>query len=169
MPSYNPNAKQPTYEIIRGTFPFEIVAVDQRTSGGQKTNGYPARELKLDVFKDTTFEVKIASINDTLIDHPNCDWKFSVLAKCVGAAVKPGEAFDIDEGWIGFRGYAEFDPEPDQKDLKDPVKKNNPRLWNRVKAYITTGQQLPKNANPKAASEPHASEPTGGDENNPFN
>lgn len=159
MPTFNPKAEQPKTEILKGTFPFEIIAVDAYFSSGAKTNGCPCREVKLAVFRDKTFAEKIATVNDNLIDHPSCDWKFSVLAKCVGAAVKDGEAFDVDDGWIGFRGWAEFAPEDDKK---DPSKK-----WNRVRAFLTSQPMLPRNPNPVVPNEPAA--PTGGDENNPFN
>jgi hypothetical protein len=144
MPKFNPNAEAPKYELITGTFPFEIVAVEHLTSSGAKTNGLPERKVTLRVFKDTQFKENLADITDSLYDDSHlpeneqkCAWKFHVLAKCVGVLLKPGEDFDIDSGFIGFRGFAEFKPEANPKG-KDPTK-----LWNRVKNYLTDQPAMP--------------------------
>ncbi len=137
MPAYNPDAQAPTYEIVKGVFPFEIIAVEQLTSGGAKTNGCPERKLTLAVYNDTSFKENLTEVKDSLYDHPSCDWKFSVLAKCVGVDIKPGEAFDIDECWKGFRGFAEFHPEPGMRDKT--------KLFNKVKGYLTDQPMLAPN------------------------
>ena len=51
-----------------------------------------------------------------------------MLAKCVGYPVQHGVAFDIDESWRGYRGWAHVAPEADKN---DPSK-----FWNRVKVYL---------------------------------
>ena len=144
MPTYNPNAEQPVYETIKGTFPFEIINVEQLTSGGQKTNGLPERKLTLKFYRSSDFKEPIAQFTDSLYDDSHlpeseqkCAWKFSVVAKCVGVEIKPGEGFDIDESWKGFRGFAECEP---QKGIKDPTK-----LFNRVKRYLTDQPALSPN------------------------
>lgn len=131
MPVFNPKAEQPVYETIKGTFPFEIVGVEHLTSSGAKTAGCPERKVTLKFFKDTTFKEPLAQFSDSLYDHPDLLWKWSVFAKAAGVALAPGENFDIDDGWKGFRGFAECEPEANPKG-KDPKK-----LWNKVKRYIT--------------------------------
>lgn len=139
MPTFNPKAEAPQYELLDGVYPFEIIGVQQLTSGGAKTNGYPERRVKLQFYKDTQFKDRIAVIEDSLYDHPELDWKFSVLAKCVGMQVNPGESFDIDDGWKGYRGFAECKPKANPK-AKDPT-----RLWNRISGYLTDQPALPPN------------------------
>lgn len=128
MPKYNPEARAPQMQLINGDYPFEIVKVENLISQGVKTRGCDQRKVHLDVFQDTTFKVKIAEVNDLLIDAPNCDWKYSVLANCVGWKVASGEGIDVTEDWIGYRGWGNFAPEPDKN---DPSKK-----WNRIQVYI---------------------------------
>jgi hypothetical protein len=137
MPKFDPKAEQPQYELLKGTYPFEIIGVQQLTSAGAKTNGYLERRVKLQFYKDTSFKEKLANFEDSLYDHPDTDWKFSVLAKCVGMQVAAGEAFDIDDTWKGYRGFAECEP---QAGLKDKTK-----FYNRVKRYLTDQPALPPN------------------------
>lgn len=137
MPKFNPNAEQPVYETLKGTYPFEIVNVEHLTSSGAKTAGCPERKVTLKFFKDTTFKEPLAQFTDSLYDHPDLIWKWSVFAKAAGVALKPNEDFDIDESWKGFRGFAECEP---QKGQKDPTK-----LFNKVKRYITDQAALPPN------------------------
>jgi len=132
MPTFDSKAEAPVYELLKGTYPFEIVNVEQLTSSSNgKTAGCPERKLTLKFFKDTNFKEPLAQITDSLYDHPDLLWKWSVFAKAAGVALKDGEAFDVDEGWKGFRGFAECEPEANPKG-KDPKK-----LWNKVKRYIT--------------------------------
>jgi len=137
MPKFNPDAEQPQYELLKGTYPFEIIGVQQLTSSGAKTNGYPERRIKLQFYKSTDFKEKLAVFEDSLYDHPDTEWKFSVLAKAVGIRVNAGEAFDIDESWKGFRGFAECEP---QAGMKDKTKQ-----YNRVKRYLVDQPALPPN------------------------
>lgn len=127
MPKFNPDAKQPEYQLIDGTYPFEIIGVEQSTSA----KGDPERKVKLQFYSDLTFKQKIGAFEDMFWDNPDSDWKFSVLAKCVGLQVQPNQAFDIDDSWKGFRGIAECKPKANPK-AKDPTK-----LWNRVSSYLT--------------------------------
>ena len=62
MPTFDPNAEQPTYELLNGDYPFEIVKVEEKISKGVQTSGCAVREVTL------------ASVKDSLIDHPSCDW-----------------------------------------------------------------------------------------------
>lgn len=144
MPTYNPNAEQPAFELLTGTYPFEIIGVEQLTSSGPKTNGLPQRKLKLKFFKDTSFKQPVAEIETSLYDDsylpPNEQkhaWKFSVFANCCGVDVKPGEPFDVDKSWKGFRGFAECEP---QKGMKDPTKQ-----FNNVKRFLKDQPVLPPN------------------------
>ena len=139
MPTYDPNAKQPEVQIINGDYPFEIAGVEELISKGAKTRGCNQRKVFLDVYKDTSFSVKIAEVNDILIDSPKCDWKYSVLAKCVGFEVAPGASLDItEEDFVGLRGWGHFAPEPDKVDPK--------KEWNRIKVFLTDRQKLPPRA-----------------------
>ena len=86
MPVFNPNAEQPVYETLKGTFPFEIVNVEHLTSSGAKTAGCAERKVTLKFFKDTTFKEPLAQFTDSLYDHPDLIWKWSVFAKAAGVA-----------------------------------------------------------------------------------
>ena len=141
MPTFDPNAEQPTFELLNGDYPFEIVKVEEKISKGAKTSGSAVREVTLDFYRNETFTEKVASVRDSLIDHPSCDWKFSVLAKSVHFPIKAGESLDIDAGWLGYRGWAHVAPEPDKTDKT--------KSWNRVKSYIV-GKQIVPRAQPTA-------------------
>ena len=148
MPTFNPKAEQPTYELLTGNYPFEIVKVENKISKGPRTNGCDTREITLDFYRDDSFSEKVASIRDTLIEHESCDWKFSVLAKCVHFLVAEGEAFDIAEDWYGYRGWAHCAPEAD-KVKKD--ENGKPMMWNRIRAYIATKNALTPRILPTAS------------------
>lgn len=160
MPAFDPKAEAPTYELLTGDYPFEIVNVENKMSGGTKTNGCQARELTLFVYRDETFREKIAKVQDTLIDHESCNWKYSVLAKCVDSQLQPGVNFDITPDWRGYRGRANFKPEPGKQ---DPSK-----LWNRVQRYIVDGRVLPPNPKPQVKQPAARTAEVSGNEN-PFN
>ena len=142
MPTFDPNAEQPTYELLNGDYPFEIVKVEEKISKGVKTSGCAVREVTLEFFRDESFQSKVASVKDSLIDHPSCDWKFSVLAKSVHFPVQANVAFDVDNGWIGYRGWAHVSPEPDSKGKKDD--RGNVLNWNRVRSYIVGKALAPR-------------------------
>jgi hypothetical protein len=140
MPTYNPDAKAPTFELVRGDYPFEIEAVEKGISKGAKTGGSTTHKLTLAVYRDASFTDKIATVKNsnsaTLIDHPSTDWKYSVFAKCVNAPVKAGQSLDPNDSWIGLRGHAKFLPEPDKADPK--------KEWNAVAVFYTDKPALPK-------------------------
>ena len=135
MPKYDPNAETPQMQLLDGDYPFEITKVEEKISTGNVTRGCAQRVVHMDFYADATFAVKVASIQDSLYDHPNCDWKYSVLARCVGYPLVANIPFDVDGTWRGYRGWAHCFPEPDKK---EPGKK-----WNRVQSYITNGKPLP--------------------------
>ena len=129
MPKYDPTATAPTYEILSGDFPFEIVGVAKGISAGPKTNGSDCHDIKLQFYADATFTKPVSKFDEGLIDHPSCAWKYSVIAKCVGLQVPPGSDLAPDESWLGYRGWAKCEPKPG---LKDPKKE-----WNSVLIFYT--------------------------------
>lgn len=135
MPKFDDKAEQPKFTILNGDYPFEIIKVENKISKGAKTAGSEVRTVEMAFYEDDTFANKLATIKDDLIDHPACDWKFSVLAKCVHFTVMPGEAFDVNNQWRGYRGWAHVAPEPDRQDPK--------KEWNRVRAFLTDKKAIP--------------------------
>ena len=149
MPQYDPNATNPTVQILKGDYPFEIKAVDQKISKGAKTAGSPKHELTLEFYADDTFTRRLATVRNNstaLIDHPATDWKYSLVAKCVGFPLKAGDTIAPDERWIGYRGWAMCVPEPDDKDAT--------KEWNAVKVFYTDKPKLaPRPQAPAVAEE----------------
>jgi hypothetical protein len=125
---------------LTGDYPFEIVKVENLISNGPKTRGSDTREISLVFFRDEKFTEQIANVRDTLINHESCDWKFSVLAKCVHFDVLDGQDFDVDDDWLGYRGWAHCAPEPDKKDKT--------KSWNRVRVYLCDRKPIAPRAIP---------------------
>ena len=119
MPTFDPNAEQPTYELLNGDYPFEIVKIEEKISKGVKTSGCAVREVTLEFFRDESFQSKVASV-----------------------PVQANVAFDVDNGWIGYRGWAHVSPEPDSKGKKDD--RGNVLNWNRVRSYIVGKALAPR-------------------------
>ncbi len=140
MPKFDSKAEQATWQLLDGDYPFEIIAVDTAISKGAKTRGADVREVKLKFYADATFTKPMAQWTEDFIDAENCVWKWSVFAKCVGFVLIDGQDFDIDESWIGLRGWATCKPQASQTD-KD-------KKYNRVAVFITNKGKLERVAAP---------------------
>lgn len=138
MPKFDSKkAETPVFEVLNGDYPFEIIAVDNGVSTGSKTRGCDTREVKLKFYADKTFTTPKAQWTEDFINHDNCLWKWFVFSKCVGLELADGEEFDIDEKWIGRRGWATCKPEADRNDAS--------KKYNRVAVFITNKEKLPRN------------------------
>jgi hypothetical protein len=151
MPKFDSKAESVSFELINGDYPFEIVAVDNAISQGEKTRGCDVREVKLKFYQDATFTKPLAQWTEDFIAADNCIWKWSVFAKCIGNMLVDGEEFDIDHSWIGRRGWATCKPEEDKDKTKIDAQTGRVKRYNRVAVFITNKGMLPPNV--KAATE----------------
>lgn len=146
MPKFDSKkAETPIYELLTGDFPFEIVAVDNGVSKGQKTNGSDVREVKLKFFADKTFTVLRAQLTEDFIYHDSTEWKVFVFARCVGFDPKDGEELDIGTSWVGRRGWATCRPQETSNKTNIDPETGRPKRYNGVLAFITNKEKLPPN------------------------
>jgi len=121
MPKFDSKVENISLEMLKGDYPFEIVAVDNAISQGAKTRGSDTREVKLEFYKDNTFAQRVAQWTETFIYHDSTEWKCSLFAKCVGMTFQDGVEFDIDSSWVGRRGWATCKPEGDNANKDKPA------------------------------------------------
>lgn len=142
---FDSKAESSVFELLPdGDYPFEVVACDFTLSTGAKTRGSDQMELKLAFYRDAKFERKIAQWTETMIFHPNCEWKISVFAKCANVMVggkAPGDGEEIE--WtaglvLGLRGWATVHS---QEGTSERAKAEHKR-FNRVLAFITNKEKL---------------------------
>jgi hypothetical protein len=146
MPKFDSKAENQVFELLSGEYPFEIVAVDNAISKGAKTAGCDVREVKLKFYKDKTFTTPLAQWTEDFIAYETSEWKWSLLAKCVGVELKDGEDFDITSAWIGRRGWAMCKPEEDKDKTKIDASTGRTRRYNRVFQFIVNKEKLAVNA-----------------------
>lgn len=161
MPKFNSKAENVVHEFLSGEYPFEIMAVDNAISQGNKTRGSDTREVKLKFFKDATFAVPVAQWTETFIYHETTEWKCELFAKCVGFTdpAQDGTEFDIDGSWVGRRGWAKCQPETPREELSKPV--NERKKYNRVQIFIANHAQA-------LSPNPNAAKPAEEDDDMPF-
>jgi hypothetical protein len=146
MPKFDSKkAETPVYELLTGDYPFEIVAVDSGISNGPKTKGCDTREVKVKFFADKTFVVPRAQWTEDFIYHESTEWKVFVFSRCVGLDPKDGEELDIDDSWIGRRGWATCRPEATSNKDNIDQETGKPKRYNGVAAFITNREKLPPN------------------------
>jgi hypothetical protein len=143
MPKFDSKAENVAFEVISGDYPFEIVAVDNSISKGDKTRGSDVREVKLKFYSDATFAKPLAQWTEDFINYETSQWKWSLLAKCVGFELTDGQEFDIDQAWIGRRGWASCSPHTPPTEAAKPVGER--KKYNRVSAFLTNKGMLPPN------------------------
>lgn len=149
---FDSKAESSIFELLPdGDYPFEVTGCDFSLSTGGKTHGSDMMELKLTFFRNNTFSEKCGKCHETLIFHPNSEWKLSVFAKCANVLVNgqvPGDGVEIE--WtaglvLGLRGWATV---RSKEGTKDKTKK-----FNYVASFLTNKEKLAR-AFPEPVQEP---------------
>jgi hypothetical protein len=123
-----------------------VVGYDVKTLQNGKCKGSDIHILTLEVAGG------VCEFDETLIDHPSCQWRVDVFLRAVGADVKKGEAFEFDAATAKARGVKYIDPlglqfhahivQMDESYVKDGVTKTVKK--NKVSIFYTDKPKLPR-------------------------
>lgn len=146
MPSYTfTDQDNQVFELLpAGDYPFEIVGVDFGIQSGGKTNGSDYMELKVMLYKDASFQQKLAQVRERCIFHSSTAWKVDCFVKSANLLVNgkpPAKGQDIEfdaDSVVGLRGWCHVKVE-DYKSKEGEAKKAN-----RIGTWITNKAKLPR-------------------------
>jgi hypothetical protein len=124
------NEKPKTYEILPdGEYLCEVVEADQAFSQGAATRGSEQIDIKLKSVEHG------ATFFETLIFHPNTDWKVDLFINCFNLApAKIGEEVQLTpEAIIGCKGW-----------VKVFTDEYNGKKKNKVRTFLTDKEKFPR-------------------------
>jgi hypothetical protein len=163
MPAYkfDKPTDAPQNELLTGDYPFQIVSVDfslckwetkdSAKEFGHSEKGCDQMELKIAVFKDTTFTQKLAQWTEYIVFHPKWAWKLHQFTASThmqhdGRDAQPGDEINYDESTvIGLRGWVKLKPEQDRNDKE--------KRYNRVWVWLSDKEKLPRHVADEGAPE----------------
>jgi hypothetical protein len=154
MPSFkfDKPTDAPQNEVLTGDYPFEVVGFDVTLCPfGKEEKNSDMMEVKIAVFKDTTFTQKLAQWTEKIVFHPKWAWKLHQFTASThmqhdGRDAQPGDEINYDESTvIGLRGWAKLKPEQDRND-KD-------KKYNRVWVWLSDKEKLPRHVADEGAPE----------------